>query len=184
MHPLILRLNKAGQPMGWVDWQEAACLYTRDMVVWVAGDHTIRIRGGMSRARGRHSYLDLNSIVATRGEVRGEESFVPHLTNTELFRRDQYICLYCGDQHRAQALTRDHVLPRSRGGTDSWNNVATACKRCNQRKDARTPEEAGMPLLAVPFTPNRAEYLILRNRRILADQMAFLQTAVKSLPRA
>lgn len=49
------------------------------------------------------------------------------------------------------------------------------CRECNQAKDARTPEEAGMKLLAVPYTPNLAEYLILQNRKILADQMEFLK---------
>ena len=66
-------------------------------------------------------------------------------------------------------------MPVSRGGLCVWENCVTACKHCNQRKDDRTPEEAGMKLIAVPYTPNLAEYLILSNRRILADQMEFLQ---------
>ena len=82
--------------------------------------------------------------------------------------------MYCGQQFGTSQLTRDHVMPQSRGGQDIWENCVTACRRCNQRKDARTPEEANMKLLAVPFTPNLAEYLILSNRRILSDQMAFL----------
>ncbi|MDE2461341.1 MAG: HNH endonuclease, partial [Gammaproteobacteria bacterium] len=64
--------------------------------------------------------------------------------------------------------------PLSRGGTDTWNNVVAACKRCNNHKAGRTPEESGMQLLAVPFTPNHAEYIFLKGRRILADQMEFL----------
>jgi hypothetical protein len=66
-------------------------------------------------------------------------------------------------------------VPASRGGESVWENCVTACERCNHRKADRTPEEANMKLLAVPYTPNLAEYLILSNRRILADQMEFLQ---------
>jgi hypothetical protein len=68
------------------------------------------------------------------------------------------------------------VTPLSRGGRDHWNNVVTACKRCNNHKAGRTPEEAGLELLAVPFTPTRAEYVYLQGKRILADQMEFLRT--------
>jgi hypothetical protein len=63
----------------------------------------------------------------------------------------------------------------SRGGSDSWENVVTACYRCNNQKGSRTPEEWGKHnLLAVPYVPNKAEYLFLQNRRIVADQQEFL----------
>ena len=72
-------------------------------------------------------------------------------------------------------LSRDHVTPMSRKGRDGWNNVVTACRRCNHHKGAHLPEEVGMELLAVPFTPSYAEYIYLQGRRILADQMEFLK---------
>jgi len=77
-------------------------------------------------------------------------------------------------------LTRDHVMPVSKGGRDTWVNVVTACWSCNVRKGSRTPQQAGMPLLAVPYRPSWVEHLILSNRNILADQMEFL---VNHLPR-
>ncbi|AHG88418.1 HNH endonuclease [Gemmatirosa kalamazoonensis] len=74
------------------------------------------------------------------------------VTNTWLFARDEYRCAYCGRHERElgvrEFLTRDHVLPTSRGGTNSWENCVTACRRCNGRKADRTPEEARMPLRA------------------------------------
>ena len=92
-----------------------------------------------------------------------------------MFARDQQLCLYCGRQYHRGTLTRDHVQPVSKGGRDIWENVVTACFHCNSRKGNRTPQQAGMPLLAVPYRPSWIEHLILSNRNILADQMAFLK---------
>ena len=83
----------------------------------------------------------------------------------------------------ASKLTRVHVIPFSRGGRDTWMNVVTACRSCNERKSDRTPEMAHMELLYLPYVPNRAEYLILTNRRILADQMEFLAQHVPAQSR-
>ena len=102
------------------------------------------------------------------------------MNNHELFRRDDNLCLYCGREYPEFGLTRDHVIPLSRGGRDIWSNVVTACKACNTRKGGRTPEQARMPLLAIPYVPNWAEFLALSNRRILADQMAFLKSQFRA----
>jgi 5-methylcytosine-specific restriction endonuclease McrA len=90
--------------------------------------------------------------------------------------------MYCGGEHREIELTRDHVIPLSKGGKDRWSNVVTACRQCNTRKGNRTPEIANMPLLAVPYVPNWAEFLALSNRRILMDQMEFLKTQFSGRP--
>ena len=74
------------------------------------------------------------------------------LTRQNIFRRDDYTCLYCGTKH--DKLTIDHVYPKSRGGKNTWKNFATACFTCNVRKGNRTPEEAGMVLLKQPFVPS------------------------------
>ena len=84
--------------------------------------------------------------------------FRRQVTNTFLFARDDYSCQYCG-RHRSelrgrQFLTRDHVLPLSRGGENAWSNVVTSCSPCNNRKGNCLPEEVGMSLLATPGEPN------------------------------
>ena len=94
--------------------------------------------------------------------------------------RDRHVCAYCGGHFGEGELTVEHILPVSRGGRHEWTNVVTACRSCNTRKGSRRPEEANMPLLYVPYAVCRSEGFILSNRRILADQMAFLQA---SLPR-
>jgi 5-methylcytosine-specific restriction endonuclease McrA len=176
----ILQLDVTGTPMAWVTQEEGALLYCRDQVVWEAGTEVVRLRGGVNRVSGHRSTLDVNSIVATRGRDphASKRSRVPALTNAGLFQRDDFMCLYCGTALPPHLLTRDHVVPLSRGGRDTWENTVAACRPCNHRKDDRLLDELRMTLLAVPYVPNKAEGLILANRRILADQMAFLQRKV------
>jgi len=182
MEHLILRLDVTGQPVRWIPWQEAVVLQARGMVAWHAGATAFTFRGGLNRETRRRSSITVSSIIAVRGVLRhgAVETRVPPLTNRELFLRDGHLCMYCGKQFPEHLLTRDHLLPISRGGRHTWSNVVTACKSCNHAKGARTPEEAGMALLAVPYVPNRAEYLVLSNRRILADQMEFLKKRFRS----
>jgi 5-methylcytosine-specific restriction endonuclease McrA len=73
------------------------------------------------------------------------------LTRRNLFQRDSHRCQYCGSE--SERLSIDHVMPRSRGGSHSWDNVTTACLRCNVHKGNRTPREAGMVLLQPPRRP-------------------------------
>lgn len=176
--PLILRLDVAGAPLRWVPWQDAVCLYSRDLVAWTTGANEFTFLGGTSRDTGDRSSVTVNSIIAIKRSSRGRhvQRHVPPLNNHELFRRDAYMCMYCGSQLGEHQLTRDHVIPLSKGGRDRWSNVVSACRSCNTRKGCRTPERASMPLLAVPYVPNWAEFLALSNRKILADQMEFLRS--------
>lgn len=174
MNAKILRLNKAGTPIAWLNWQETATLVVREQVIWSLGDVVVTIRGGFNN-QGQRSVVELPSIVACDGKV-DDRAFAPTLTNSLLFARDQHVCLYCGNTFTARELSRDHVIPSSKGGRDSWTNCVTACRRCNNRKANKSPEQAGMQLLAIPFVPNRYEYFYLSNRDVLADQMDFLKT--------
>ncbi len=174
--PKILRLNLAGQPVEWVSWQEAVCLYAREIVVWTLGDRVLRIRGGHSRVDSVPSSIEIHSIIACSGKVMPMARSVPPLSNAALFGRDRNLCLYCGGEFSDAELTRDHVLPISRGGQDNWINVVAACRRCNHYKGSRLLHETNLELLALPYVPNFAEYLALTNNgRILTDQMDFLR---------
>ncbi|NEO26641.1 MAG: HNH endonuclease [Kamptonema sp. SIO4C4] len=75
---------------------------------------------------------------------------VPAVNRREVLKRDKQTCQYCGSRHK---LTLDHVIPRSKGGKHCWENVVTACERCNGKKGDRTPEQAGMPLKNRPKAP-------------------------------
>jgi 5-methylcytosine-specific restriction endonuclease McrA len=176
----VLRTDVAGMPLEWIDYRVAATLYHSGQVAYACGSTLYRIHGGYSAKSGERSIIEVNSIIATHGDThtleRNRERYTPPLNNRTLFRRDANVCMYCGQQFRAGELTRDHITPISRGGRDVWTNVVTACRRCNNHKGGRTPEEAKLQLVAVPFTPTYAEYIYLKGRRVLADQMQYLLT--------
>ncbi len=175
-YPWILSLDMNGTPHRWISWQAACHYHARDLVAWSLGEHEFHFFGGICRATGRRSEITTHSIIAIKGRALrpGVLNQVPPLNNRELFRRDRHLCAYCGHRLPGSQLTRDHVMPVSRGGRDVWMNVVAACRPCNQRKSGRTPEQARMALLFAPYVPNKAEYLILCNRHILVDQMDFL----------
>ena len=176
MKSQVLRLNKAGIPISWLTREETATLLVKDLIIWSLGDTVMEIRGGFNR-QGEQSILKLPSIVACDGKVQ-KEFFDPPLENKFLFRRDQNMCLYCGGTFGVHELSRDHVNPLSKGGKDIWTNVVTSCRRCNNRKADRVPEEARMKLLAIPFVTNQKEFLYLCNHNVLADQMKILSAKI------
>jgi 5-methylcytosine-specific restriction endonuclease McrA len=183
MQPLsqqVLRTDVSGMPLEWIGFQEAAKLYYLEHVVYSLGSHLYTIHGGISALTGLHSQIEVNSILATHSHgfatSKTQNNYIPPLNNHALFKRDNHLCLYCGVHFRHSDLSRDHITPISAGGKDIWNNVVTACKRCNNHKACRTPEQSGMQLLAIPFTPTHAEYVYLLGRQILSDQMDFLRS--------
>jgi hypothetical protein len=181
--PLVLQLDASGNPQNWITYEDSAYYYSKGLVSWEQGEVDITLRGGTSALTGMQSTMKMNTIIAVKGKPSSKHALVSArvpLSNKTLFRRDQHLCAYCGFEFVPNQLTRDHIIPTSKGGKNIWMNVVTACESCNKAKDDCTPEQAKMPLLYVPYEPNRAEYLILQNRKILADQMDFLK---KLLPK-
>ena len=175
----ILQLDVSGRPQAWITAREAAVLYASDCVAWTLGDTFQVLRGGIQRCSGKQSRIEVHPIIAVRGTVPSRAwRQAPALSNPKLFVRDRYVCAYCGHTFHADDLTREHIHPSSRGGMDSWMNCITACRSCNGRKGSRTPEEARMILHYLPYVPSLHEDMILRGRRILADQMEFLLASV------
>jgi hypothetical protein len=174
----VLRTDVSGMPLEWIDYKEAARLYHQNQVAYTCGSLLYKLYGGTNAITGHRTVLDVNSIVATIGHTGNpgnlRHDYVPPLNNQTLFRRDAFLCMYCGIRFPSRELSRDHIRPFSQGGVDVWTNVVTACRRCNNQKASRTPEQAKMYLLAVPFTPTYAEYIFLKGRRVLADQMEYL----------
>ena len=182
MDPLVLTVDVAGLPQAWVELEEAITYHAKQMVAWSVGREVREFRGGWQK-NGVRSRIATRSILAIKGSGAGAHRHAPGLTNQMLFVRDRQVCAYCGGRFMVRDLSRDHVVPVSRGGKDAWTNTVTACRSCNTRKGGRSPEQAGMPLLYVPYVPNRHEHFILRNRRILADQMEYLLAGVPKTSR-
>ena len=174
----VLRTDVTGMPLEWISFKEAVRAYHLGQVAYTCGVLLYSVRGGYNAISGKRSVVDVNSIVATLGNthalLKAREHYVPPLSNSALFARDAHLCMYCGGRFPAGELSRDHINPLSMGGTDTWNNVVSACRRCNNHKAGQTPEQAGLELLAVPFVPTHAEYVFLQGKRVLADQMEFL----------
>ena len=177
----ILIIDSHGQPVRWALMQRAARYYASGKVLTELGENLFGMAGGVQEATGARSEFVTTSIVMIRGRHR-----IPYghahvgLTKHRLFVRDRQTCAYCANRFVEADLTVEHIAPVSRGGRHEWTNVVTACRSCNTRKGNRRPEEANMPLIYVPYAVCRNEGFILSNRRILADQMIFLQA---SLPR-
>jgi 5-methylcytosine-specific restriction endonuclease McrA len=175
----VLQLDVSGRPQAWIAPREAAVLYAIDAIAWTLGDTFQVLRGGTQRCTGLPSRIALHPIVAVRGSMPSRAwRTAPTLSNPKLFVRDRHVCAYCGGHFHFDELTREHIVPVSRGGADSWMNCITACRACNGRKGCRLPEEARMSLLYLPYVPSLHEDMILRGRRILANQMDFLLASV------
>lgn len=182
LNSLVLALDRAGNPSAWLNAESAVHLIATERVLAPLGEHSRKVFGGINALSGLRSSIEISSILLTSACVqsrRWEQDYAPPLTNRALFARDGYLCLYCGELFSPRNLTRDHVIPVSRGGSDSWTNVASACRACNQRKNDRTPAEWGVELIAVPYAPCYAEHLILNGKTILADQMELLMARLR-----
>jgi len=170
-HHHVLQLDIQGTPQAWISLEHAASHVAADAVAWVEGDGPLAtLRGGFNVARGRQSVIEVHPIIAMRGASRVNLFDVaPAFSKNKLFRRDRLTCAYCAQRFAERDLQCEHIVPESRGGGWTWMNLVTACGACNGRKAARTPEEARMPLVYLPYVPSRFEDFLLEGRHIRAD---------------
>ena len=126
----VLRTDLAGMPLEWIDYRSAATLYHSEQVAYACGSPIYRVHGGYNARTGLRSIIEVNSIIATRGDTHNVERtrahYTPPLNNTTLFKRDANICMYCGSRFSKSDLTRDHITPISHGG----QRYLDECCRC------------------------------------------------------
>lgn len=167
----VLQLDIQGTPQAWISIEQAATHVATGSVAWADGDGPLAtLRGGFNVAQGRPSRIEVHPIVALHGASRVNLfGVVPAFSKHKLFRRDRMTCAYCGLRFSERDLQCEHIVPQARGGAWTWMNLVTACGACNGRKACRTPEEAGMRLLYLPYVPSRFEDFLLAGRHIRAD---------------
>jgi 5-methylcytosine-specific restriction endonuclease McrA len=152
---LVLLWNEAArvvdvadyQTFSWTDWSR------------------LRPREGEDFVQAVQFRLRVPEVVALNGYDRLPASAVT-FCRRNIFKRDRYVCQYCGSQPGVEELSVDHVLPRSQGGQSSWDNCVLACVTCNSKKANRTPREAGMTLRRQPFRPVWKPLYAAHNRRL------------------
>jgi len=141
----VLVLNATYEPLSVVSVRRAVLLLLKEKAEIV--------EAAEAELRSEHVTIPMPLVIRLVYYVR-----IPHrvslpVTRRTVLARDHYTCQYCGRQWPRKDLTIDHMLPRSRGGHTTWENVVAACQRCNGRKGDRTPEEASMKLIAAPVRP-------------------------------
>ncbi len=140
-----LLLNATFEPIKVVSWQRAMTLWCQGKVE-IVEHHDREVRAVTFSFR-------LPSIVRLLRYVKVRNLHQVKFSRSNIYVRDEYTCQYCTETFAPEHLTFDHVVPVSRGGRRSWDNIVTACQDCNSRKDNRTPEQAGMVLLRQPRKP-------------------------------
>jgi len=140
----VLVLNASYEPLNITSWRRAVVL-------------VIKGKAEQVEHNGKYVYTEfpLPTVIRLLHYVRVPYKEIP-LTRRNILHRDSHACQYCG--YTGDELTLDHIIPRSRGGGDTWENIVTACVRCNIKKGSRTPKEANMPLPYMPRKPYSSLY--------------------------
>lgn len=150
----VLVLNATFEPLSLVSVRRAVILLLREKAELV--EATERMLHSSSRS------LPEPLVIRLTRYVRLPHRSVP-ATRSAIMLRDAYTCQYCGQTGSKQELTVDHVVPRSRGGGHTWENLVTACRACNHKKGNLLPEEAQMTLIRKPFEPTYVALVLLSN---------------------
>jgi 5-methylcytosine-specific restriction endonuclease McrA len=141
-----LLLNATYEPLRVVNWKKAVTL------LWQGKVEVLEVYD--KEIRGFSITIKLPSVIRLLTLIRIKEAHhAVRFSRANIFARDKYTCQYCGRKGRTEEHTFDHVVPISKGGRKSWENIVTACISCNNRKSGRTPEEARMRLIKKPGKP-------------------------------
>jgi 5-methylcytosine-specific restriction endonuclease McrA len=167
----VLVLNATYEPLSVVSLRRAVVLLLKEKAEI--------LEAAEQRVRAAHLSFPTPLVIRLVYYVRVPQRATVPLTRRTVFLRDHYTCQYCGEVPPKGLLTVDHVLPKVRGGTTVWENLVCACKPCNLRKGARTPEEANMPLRR---KPERPRYVAIAFMAQASDERAWAKYIPPLLP--
>jgi 5-methylcytosine-specific restriction endonuclease McrA len=120
------------------------------MILWFQEKVDVLVAHDEAKIRSVSSQVAAPAVVKMRRYIKPRQHRAVRLSRDNIFLRDDHTCQYCNKRFPVKELTLDHVMPVSRGGGKSWENLTTACHPCNRKKGNRTPAEAHMPLLSRP----------------------------------
>ena len=155
-----LLLSQSYEPVAAISWQRAMCLIMLGKAEVVEEYET--------RVRSAKASFGMPAVVRLTEAFRRHKKRVK-FSKQNVYARDHWKCLYCGQRFDVGELTYDHVLPRSRGGRTCWENIVTSCKECNARKADRTPQEAGMRLSKIPERPDWVSIINIRSQKSIPE---------------
>lgn len=148
-----LLLDASYYPIQIIDWKRAMILFFTGRAEVVEHHSDVEINS-------THESYKLPKVMRLFGSFKNMSRVKFNRSN--VFYRDKHVCQYCGGKFKANELTFDHVMPKSRGGPTNWKNIVTCCSTCNNKKAARTPEEWGHKLLKPPKEPKWTPMMALR----------------------
>lgn len=140
----VMVISTVEEQLSTISWKRAVTLVVKGLAEVSEAVEGRDIRSSDQIVPFPKSIRLLRTVAIERTEPR-----VAVCSKKAVLRRDNHQCIYCG----RSATTVDHILPRSRGGASTWENLAAACRPCNALKDDRTPEEAGMRIQWTPASP-------------------------------
>jgi 5-methylcytosine-specific restriction endonuclease McrA len=161
----VLVLNATYEPLSIVSVQRAIVLLLKEKAEL--------IEAANERLHAQTATFPVPLVIRLVYYVRIPRQVTLAPSRNSVLLRDNFTCQYCGDTPGRAGLTLDHVLPRSRGGQTTWENVVAACRPCNIRKGGRLPEEAGMSLRKLPARPHYLAFLLLSGTREAWDKYVF-----------
>lgn len=167
MKAKTLLLNASYEPLRVLEWTDAIRMIFLDKVDVLEEHPHLEVRSVSTMMR-VPSVLKLRSYVNFRHGG-------PKFNRKSVYERDNYICQYCLRKFAFSFLTYDHVIPKSKGGPKSWENIVTSCKKCNNKKGDRTPEEAGMELIRQPYRPTYNTSLNMAHQQEHYDWGSYLR---------
>lgn len=160
----VLLLNQNFEPLTITEAKKAICL------LYLKKAELVAVYEGL-KVRSISSSLPLPSILRLSYYVRVHRREIP-LTKRNIYRRDNYRCQYCGRTNIP--LTTDHIIPKSLGGKDTWENLVTACTECNTKKGAKTSKEFPLKLIRRPKKPNIFNFLLNSIPKVPEDWKPYL----------
>ena len=152
----VLVLNATYEPLNVIPLRRAILLLLKEKAEVVEATE--------ARLRAEHLHMSVPSVIRLVTYVPVPPRLPLPVSRRTVLARDNYTCQYCGSQPGKAQLTIDHVVPRSKGGGTTWDNVVAACAPCNRRKGNRTPEGANMSLMSIPGRPRYLAYVLLGER--------------------